>query len=124
MRSWHRAILSALVLAAFCGSAWATCIEGESLTEQMACCKAGHERCPMHDSASDCCTKTGPQLELQATLVNSAPAPTPIFSALTWISLPAAQPLTDVHRVTARDSSPPLARVHPPSYILFSTLLI
>ena len=77
MRSWQRGILAAIVLVAFCGSAWATCAEGAiaSQTEQMACCKAGHDHCPMKDSASDCCKQSGPQYQSQATITKATSAP-------------------------------------------------
>src|ERR1700681_2409897 len=91
MRSWQRSVLAALVLVAFCGSAWATCAEGTiaSQAEQMACCKAGHDDCPMKDSASDCCKRSGPQFQSQATIVKTAPTHALARTMLAWVNVPA-----------------------------------
>jgi hypothetical protein len=126
MRSWHRGVLAALVLVAFCGSAWATCAEGAiaSKTEQMSCCMAGHEHCPMKDSASDCCQKSGPQVEHQATLVKATATPAPVRIVLTWVTVSAFALTLPAQPHVSLDSSPPTSQVSPPVYILFSTLLI
>jgi hypothetical protein len=126
MRSWRRGVLAALVLAAFCGSTWATCAEGAiaSQTEQMACCKAGHDHCPMKDSAADCCKQSGPQVQSQATIVKAAPTPAPVRTALTWVTIAAPSSAAQIQPGVSFDSSPPDSRVRPPAYILFSTLLI
>jgi hypothetical protein len=126
MRSWHQGVLAALVVVAFCGSAWATCAEGAiaSQTEQMACCKAGHDHCPMKDSASDCCKQSGPQFQSQATIVKAAPTHTPVRTVLAWATLPALSVATQIQSRVLFNSSPPDFRVRPPTYILFSILLI
>jgi hypothetical protein len=126
MRSWHRGVLSALVLVAFCASTWATCAEGAmaSQTEQMACCKAGHDQCPMKGSASDCCQQSGPRFQSQATVVKAAPTHAPVRTVLTWVTIPALSSVAQIQPRVSFDSSPPDSRVRPPAYILFSTLLI
>ena len=85
LRPVFRGFLAALVLVAFSGSAWATCVEGSvaSETQQMACRKAGHDHCPMKSGASECCKISGPQFQSQATTVAkpfSAAAPVLIVS--------------------------------------------
>ena len=126
MRSWQRGILAALVLVAFCGSAWATCAEGAiaSETEQMACCMAGHDHCPMKDSASDCCKQSGPQFQSQATIAKAAPTHAPVRTVLAWVTVQALSFVAQIQPRVSFDSSPPDSRVSPPAYILFSTLLI
>lgn len=32
---------------------------GMQPTAQMACCTAGHDKCPMHNTAADCCKAEG-----------------------------------------------------------------
>lgn len=126
MRSWHRGVFAALVLVAFCASTWATCAEGAmaSQAEQMACCKAGHDHCPMKDSASDCCKQSGPQLQAQATIVKAAPTQAPVRTVLAWATLPTLSVVAQTQPRVSFDSSPPDSRVRPPAYILFSVLLI
>ena len=38
----------------------------------MACCKAGHDQCPMHGTAADCCKLEG-QKQQQRVVANSEP---------------------------------------------------
>jgi hypothetical protein len=126
MRVWHRGVLSALVLVAFCASTWATCAEGAmtSQTEQMACCKAGHDQCPMKDSAAGCCQQSGPRFQSQATIATAAPTHAPVRTMLTWVAIPALSSVAQIQPRVSFDSSPPDSRVRPPAFILFSTLLI
>jgi hypothetical protein len=126
MRSWQRGILAALVLVGFCGSAWATCAEGAiaSQTEQMACCKAGHDHCPMKDSASDCCKQSGPQYQSQATITKAAPSQAPVRTVLVWATVPSLSFAAQLQPRVSFDSPPPDSRVRPPAYVLFSTFLI
>jgi hypothetical protein len=126
MRSWQRGILAALLLVAFCGSAWATCAEGAiaSQTEQMACCKAGHDHCPMKDSASDCCKQSGPQYQSQATVTKAASTHAPVRTVLTWATVPSLSFVAQIQPRILFDSSPPVSQIRPPAYVLFSTLLI
>ena len=128
MRSWQRGILAALMVVAFCGSAWAACAEGAiaSATEQMACCKAGHDHCPMKDSASasDCCKKSGTPVESQATIVTAVSVSAPMAVPVVWVTLPAAPSTAYTPSYVSRDSSPPGLLYAPPPYIAFSGLLI
>ena len=129
MVRWSRSLASMLVLVAFCGSTWATCAEGATATktQQMACCKAGHDNCPMHDSAADCCKQNPSSPQAQWSVVTKADslnAPDRVF--LMFVTVP--NPLSDaallVQPVRAAAPSPPLRPVGPPVYIAFSTLLI
>jgi hypothetical protein len=126
MVRWSRALASLLVLVAFGASTWATCVEGATATatRQMACCKAGHDHCPMHDSASDCCKKSGPPVESQGTIVKAASLSAPVPVVLAWVILPTAVSAVHVQRHISYDSSPPDLLHAPPPYIAFSGLLI
>ena len=123
-----RAFASVLVVFGVLTSTWATCVEGAAATpiQQMACCKAGHDHCPMKDSASDCCKKSGPQIESQATIAKaaslSAAAPVPV--PLAWMILPAGVSTANVQGRVSYHSSPPGLVFAPPAYIAFSSLLI
>src|ERR1700704_2454438 len=118
MLRWGRAVASLLVVVGVLTSAWATCVEGATLTatQQMACCKAGHHHCPMKDSASDCCKQAGRQIESQATIVKAASFNTPTLMAvpLPWVMPPAALSAAHVQRRVSYDSSPPGLRLDPP----------
>lgn len=122
-----RVLVSMLALVSVLTSAWATCAVGAdaSRMQQMACCKAGHDHCPMKDSSSDCCTQSGPQLESHATIVKALSISAPASVLVTW-DLLAVTVTADVHhRIAYVDSSPPdLAASTPPAYIAFSALLI
>ena len=122
-----RALASLLVVAGVLTSAWATCVEGATTSEQMACCKAGHDNCPMHDSAADCCKTNSSSPQPQWNVVSKADslkAPDRVF--LMFVTAP--NPLSDaallVQPVRAAAPSPRLRPVGPPVYIAFSTLLI
>jgi hypothetical protein len=126
MRSWHRGVFAALVLVAFCASTWATCAEGAmaSQTDQMACCKAGHDDCPMKGSASDCCQQSGPQLQAQATVEKGPLSHAPVQIMLAWVTVPALSSVSQTRPHVVFDTSPPDSYSRPPAYLLFSTLLI
>ena len=126
MVRWSRSLASMLVLVAFCGSTWATCAEGATATaiQQMACCKAGHDHCPMKDSASDCCKQSGPQIESQGTIVKVASLSAPVPMVLTWVILSTDCEAAHARRDVSYDSSPPDLLYPPPAYITFSGLLI
>jgi hypothetical protein len=124
-----RALASLLVVVAMMTSTLAACAEGASAsaTEQMACCKAGHDHCPMKDSAADCCKKNSSSPQPQWNVVAKADSlNAPDRVVLMFVS--PANPLSDaallVQPVRAAALSPPLRPVGPPVYIAFSTLLI
>ena len=125
-----RAFASLLVVAGVLTSAWATCVEGATATptEQMACCKAGHDHCPMHDSAADCCKENSsspqPQSSVVAKAADSLNAPVRLFLALVTPANPLSDAALLVQPVRAAAASPPLRLTGPPVYIAFSTLLI
>jgi hypothetical protein len=126
MVRWGRAFVPLLVVVGILTSTWATCVEGATatVTQQMACCKAGHDHCPMKDGAADCCKQSGPHSQPQATIVKaaslSASMPVAVASATLSVVLPAA--LTPRH--VSYESSPPGLLLAPPAYIAFSGLLI
>jgi hypothetical protein len=126
MRSWHRGVLAALVLVAFSGSAWATCAEGATatVTQQMACCKAGRDQCPMKDSAAGCCQQSGPQVESQGTIVKTTSVSAPISVPMLWLTVQALSLTAPTRPRVSYHASPPDLLDAPPAYIAFSGLLI
>jgi hypothetical protein len=127
MVRWRRAFASLLVVFGVLTSMWATCVEGATApaAQQMACCKAGHHQCPMKDSASDCCKKSGPQIQSQATVVKAASSfSAPVPGPLAWLILPALSSAGQTQRRARYNGSPPGLRCSPPAYIAFSALLI
>jgi hypothetical protein len=126
MLRYSRAFASLVLVFGVLTSAWATCVEGATLpTEQMVCCQAGHEHCPMKDSASDCCRKSPSHVESQATIIKAASVsvPMPLSVPTVWVTLAIASVAQSQHRVSY-DASPPGLRLSPPAYIAFSALLI
>src|ERR1700704_3949045 len=117
MLRWGRAVASLLVVVGVLTSAWATCAQGATATatQQMACCKAGHHHCPMKDSASDCCKKSGPQIESRGTIVRAPSLSAPVPTVLTWVNLPTALSAVHIQRHVAYDSSPPGLLLPPPA---------
>ena len=129
MVRWGRSLASLLVVVALMTSTLAACAEGASAsaTEQMACCKAGHDQCPMHDSAADCCKENSSSPQPQWSVVakaESLKAPVRLFLALVTPVNPLCDAALLVQSVRVADPSPPLRPVGPPVYIAFSTLLI
>jgi hypothetical protein len=126
MVRWSRAFASLLVVFGVLTSMSAICVEGAiaPATQQMACCKAGHHQCPMKDSASDCCKKSGPQIESQGTVVKAASFSASVPVPLVWATLPALALVDRTPRRVSYDSSPPGLLVVPPAYLAFSALLI
>jgi hypothetical protein len=94
----------------------------------MACCKAGHDHCPMHDSAADCCKENSsspqPQWSVVAKATNSLNASVRLVLALVTPATPLSDAALLVQPVRAAAPSPPLRPTGPPVYIAFSTLLI
>ena len=120
-----RAFASLLLVFGMLTSAWATCVEGATTpTEQMVCCKAGHDHCPMKDSASDCCKKAPSHVESQATIIKAASVSAPVAIPMIWVTLAIAAQDQIVHDRVSYDASPPGLLVSPPAYIAFSALLI
>jgi hypothetical protein len=121
-----RAFASLFVVAGMLASAWATCVADANATpgEQMDCCQAGHDDCPMKDSAADCCQKSGLQIESQGTVVKAASLSAPIAVVLAWATLPPAASVAHIQRRISYDESPPGLLLSPPAYIAFSALLI
>ena len=78
----------------------------------------------MKDSASDCCQKSGPQIQDQATLVKATAIQAPVRTALVCVTVPVLASLPQAQLHLSFDPSPPSSQVGPPAYILFSTLLI
>jgi hypothetical protein len=121
-----RAFASLLAVFGVLTSMGATCAEGATApaTQQMACCKAGHHQCPMKDSASNCCKRSGPQIQSQGTVVKAATFGALVPVPLAWVTLAAVASDAQIPRRVSYDSSPPGLRFSPPAYIAFSALLI
>src|SRR5438105_3150415 len=119
MVRWSRVFSSLLVVFGVLTSAWVTCVEGATSapTEQMACCKAGHVHCPMKDSASDCCKKSGTQAESKGTIVTAVSVSAPMAVPVVWARPVAAPSAADTQRHVSRDSSSPGRLYAPPPYI-------
>jgi hypothetical protein len=126
MVRWSRALASLLVVVAVLTSTWATCVEGATaaVTQQMACCKAGHDDCPMKDSASDCCKQSGPQVEFQGTIVKASSVSAPISVPVQWLTVQALSLVAPNRARVSYHASPPDLLDAPPPYIAFSGLLI
>ena len=126
MVRWSRVFASLLVVVAMMTSTLAACVEGAraNATEQMACCKAGHDHCPMKDSAADCCKQSGPQSPSQATIVKAAALSPSIPDAMAWATLAVVLSAVRTPRHVSYDSSPPGLLLAPPAYFAFSGLLI
>jgi hypothetical protein len=126
MVRWSRAFSSLLVVFGVLTSAWATCVESATSapTEQMACCKAGHDHCPMKDSASDCCKKSGTQVESHGTIVTAVSVSAPMAVPVVWATPPATPSAVYTSSYVSHNSSPPGLLYAPPPYIAFSGLLI
>ena len=126
MVRWSRAFSALLVVFGVVTSAWATCVEGATSapTEQMACCRAGHDHCPMKDSASDCCKQSGTQVESKGTIVSAVSVSAPVAVLVVWATSPAAPAAAHVPSHISDDSSSPGLLYAPPPYIAFSGLLI
>jgi hypothetical protein len=122
----RRVFASLLVVFGVLTSTWATCVEGATApaTQQMACCKAGHHQCPMKDSASDCCQKSGSQIESQGTVVKAASFSASMPVPLARVTLADVASAAQIPRHVSYDSSPPGLLSAPPAYIAFSALLI
>jgi hypothetical protein len=122
MRSWRRVIVCMLVLTAFSASAWASCFGDSEGPQPMACCHAGHEQCPMHDSAAACCPTVSTS-QPQATVVKAATAVAPTLRVFATPVAHTPSPATSL-RHREPHTSPPRAPRHSPPYIAFSTLLL
>jgi len=121
-----RSLASLLVVVAVLTSTWATCVEGATatLTRQMACCKAGHDHCPMKNSASDCCKQSGPQVEYQATIVKATSVRAPMSVPMLWLMVQALSLTAQTPPRVSYHASPPDLLDAPPAYIAFTGLLI
>jgi hypothetical protein len=108
-------------------SAWLTCVGGLGMTAgaEIACCKAGHEQCPMKDTSSDCCKMQG-QRTHQLSLVTAdgvRPVITAPTASATLSQIPVIAPLlTRVPRFGSAQIVSTAAS--PPPHLLASALLI
>ena len=119
-------VVALMLVTSLTASAWASCMAGIGMTAkaQMACCKAGHEKCPMRGTAEDCC-KTEARRQHQVTvatheLVRSMVHPPAWVPAV----IPAAfvPVLVRVSRLTFAGDV--LKGPSPPRYLLDSAFLI
>jgi hypothetical protein len=122
-----RSLASVLVVVGILMSTWATCVEGATatLTQQMACCEAGHDHCPMKDSASDCCKQSGQtHVESQGTIVKATSVTAPMSVPLLWLTIQGLSLTAATRPRVSYHVSPPDLLDAPPPYIAFSGLLI
>src|SRR5262245_58067391 len=127
-------LLAALLVSALAASAWTSCADGRSANADaamaMACCKDGHEKCPMHDSgahgsrAEECCARDASTPHELLTIARVDPIGAPVPLVLSSAPLPHAAVLASIHRARVYPSASPPASLSPPPYIAFSTLLI
>jgi hypothetical protein len=115
----HRRRLTAAIglvlVVSISASVWARCIADFGMTpaEQMACCKDGHGKCPMHNTAADCC-KAESQRHQQVSFathesVRSAVHPPAIVAILPVAIAPVAVPFshTTFERAVLKGPDPP-----------------
>jgi len=114
-----------MLVVSLAASAWVSCMAELATTAsaQMACCNAGHDKCPMHGTADGCC-KAESQRQPQVSAATHEVA-RPI---LTPPALVAVIPVLFV-RVPGGLSRAPAARdtlkgPSPPPYLLGSAFLI
>jgi hypothetical protein len=126
MVRWSRALASLLLAFGLLASAWTNCVEGatSTATEQMACCKGGHDDCPMKDSASECCRKSGPRIEWSGTIAKAGSFSSSSGVPVLWGASPALSFAPPTQTRVSLASSPPELLHAPPAYIAFSGLLI
>jgi hypothetical protein len=115
-----------MLVATLSTSVWASCMAeiGMAASEQMACCESGHEKCPMHRTAPDCCQWENQRHiqvnvaihDLGRSLLNP-PALTPVAVPDSFVSVfvRSSQP------ISARDI---LKGPSPPAYLAGSAFLI
>lgn len=128
MVRWSRVLASLLVVIGLLSYAWATCTASAAMPEQaqMACCKAaGHHDCGRKGAPADCC-KASVSADSQWTVAKANPLSAPFrpFLALLIANDSWSQGALVVVRTPWTTASPPTARLGPPLYIAFSTLLI
>jgi hypothetical protein len=114
-----------MLLASMATSAWASCLAeiGMSPAAQMLCCKGGHDKCPMHNTAADCCKAQGqrhPDVSV-ATHEGSAGVMNPPAVVATFV-VPAVPPIHQLSQSTFdRDV---LKGPDPPPYLLGSAFRV
>jgi len=113
------------LIASMGASAWASCFAGPELSAamQMACCKAGHDKCPMHGSAKDCCRTKGPQSEQDSLAAQKQGRSIVTAQAAVSVTLPQTADIVswDVESIAFSRS---LLRSTSPPHLLVAALLI
>jgi hypothetical protein len=115
-----------LLVASISASVWANCIAeiGMKPSAQMLCCKDGHDKCPMHNTAADCCKVEGQRHQEAsfathetATSVVNPPAifATPVALAVTPTLIPLPQSTFNLDVLKGPD---------PPPYLVGSAFLV
>jgi len=119
-------LVTLLLVVSLGTSAWASCVgePGMTASAEMACCKAGHEYCPMKSTASDCCKIEGQRAQQlsAATAENvravvTAPTAVAILDGLLIAPIITGVPRFGSARVVSTSPSPP-------PHFLTSALLI
>jgi hypothetical protein len=118
-------VFALMLIVALATSAWATCVGklGMTASSEMACCKAGHEHCPMQGTSSDCCKMEGQRAQqLTAATADgvraahTAPTVTAVLSRIPVAPITTRVPLFGSARIDTSASPPP--------HLLTSALLI
>ena len=119
------AAIALILVASMLVSVWANCIAdfGMKPAEQMACCKDGHDKCPMHNTAADCCKAESQRHQQVSFATYESPSsvmhPPAVVVTMPVVTVPAAIPLS--HSTFERDV---LKGPDPPPYLLGSAFRV
>ena len=115
-----------MLLASMATSVWANCIADLAMTPkaEMACCKNGHDKCPMKGTAEDCCKTEAQKHEQVSVATHEIASPIVVAPALlaTISAIVSHMPLVRTTIFTSPQDV--LKRPSGPPYILNSALLI
>lgn len=115
-----------MLIASLATSAWANCLADSAMTPkaQMACCKAGHDKCPMAGTPEDCC-KGEAQREQQTSVATHEVAPPPSHAPVLLATvIPTVPDFAIIRALIFASPQGVLKRPSAPPYLLASALLI
>jgi len=118
MSRWVTAAVALLLAAALGTSSLAGCLAAAAPQAQMACCKKGHDRCPMHrspgQSAADCCRHDAQRQQLLTSAEQPPVRPSTIalqpIAAAPHVTTLVAPESTPFARYSSRSAGPPAPR--------------
>jgi hypothetical protein len=115
-----------MLIASMATSVWANCVADTSMTPkaQMACCKNGHDKCPMSGTAEDCCKTEAQKHEQTSVATHEIASPTIDAPVLLAVASPAVSDMPIVRAPIFVSPEDVLKRPSGPPYILHSALLI